>query len=235
MRRSTAASMASADGTAVSQVPMTMISGFLGSGKTTLLRYLLENQANMKFGVIVNDVATINVDAKLIRNDRNRGRDQQLNSTADLTDTIELANGCACEGLYCLSVPSRRLHSLRHCINRLVDAAVPLWVNMCNLYCALRFSGRLADILEWQQLHTRYGDTNVQRHMGMTLCPFIPDRMAAACATSVLSCNKLVNGATDRAGCSIKDELFESLEQLVALSDRRGVPFDRYSGGQPLL
>lgn len=53
--------------------------------------------------------------------------------------------------------------------------------------------------------------------------------MAAACG----SCNKLVNGATDCAGCSIKDELFESLEQLVALSDKRGVPFDRYSGVQP--
>jgi G3E family GTPase len=80
-----------------SRIPVTMISGFLGCGKTTLLRYLLSNQADMKFGVIVNDVATINVDAKLIRNDRNRGRDKQLNSTADLTDTVELSNGCACE------------------------------------------------------------------------------------------------------------------------------------------
>lgn len=89
---------ANGDGATVdARVPISMISGFLGCGKTTLLRYLLENQANMKFGVIVNDVATINVDAKLIRNDRNRGRDQQLNTTADLTDTIELANGCACE------------------------------------------------------------------------------------------------------------------------------------------
>ena len=90
--------MAPPDGTA--KVPLTMISGFLGCGKTTLLRYLLENKADMKFGVIVNDVATINVDAKLIRNDRNRGRDQQLNTTADLTDTIELANGCACKPVY---------------------------------------------------------------------------------------------------------------------------------------
>lgn len=89
---------AKGDGASVdARVPISMISGFLGCGKTTLLRYLLENQASMKFGVIVNDVATINVDAKLIRNDRNRGRDQQLNTTADLTDTIELANGCACK------------------------------------------------------------------------------------------------------------------------------------------
>ena len=47
----------------------------------------------MKVGCIVNDVASINIDAKLIRNDSSR---QGQTSTADLTDTIELANGCAC-------------------------------------------------------------------------------------------------------------------------------------------
>jgi hypothetical protein len=47
----------------------------------------------------VNDVASINIDAKLVRNDRNRDRAAGggTNSTADLADTIELANGCACE------------------------------------------------------------------------------------------------------------------------------------------
>ncbi len=134
---------------------MTMISGFLGCGKTTLLRYLLENQANMKFGVIVNDVATINVDAKLIRNDRNRGRDQQLNSTADLTDTIELANGCACEGRYCRSVSSRRLHSLRYCINGLTPRCIA-GLNMCYLQSALRdFTGNLTDNLGFSNSRAR--------------------------------------------------------------------------------
>ena len=28
-------------------------------------------------------------------------------------------------------------------------------------------------------------------------------------------------------GCNMSDELFESFEQLLALSERRGVPFDR--------
>ena len=46
---------------------------------------------------IVNDVASINIDAKLVRNDRNRTRGDQINSTTDLADTIELQNGCACE------------------------------------------------------------------------------------------------------------------------------------------
>ena len=66
------------------------------TGKTTLLRHLLEN-TKLKIGCIVNDVATVNVDAKLIRNDRTRDRDQGNNTTSDLADTIELANGCACK------------------------------------------------------------------------------------------------------------------------------------------
>jgi len=28
-------------------------------------------------------------------------------------------------------------------------------------------------------------------------------------------------------GCNMSDELFESFEQLLALSERRGIPFDR--------
>jgi G3E family GTPase len=68
----------------------------LCAGKTTLLRYLLENSKE-RIACIVNDVASINIDAKLVRNDRNRARGEQVNTTADLADTIELANGCACE------------------------------------------------------------------------------------------------------------------------------------------
>lgn len=68
----------------------------LTAGKTSLLRHLLEN-TKLKIGCIVNDVAAVNIDAKLIRNDRTRARTEGVNSTADLADTIELANGCACK------------------------------------------------------------------------------------------------------------------------------------------
>ena len=101
----------------------TIWNSYSAAGKTTLLRYLLE-QNEEKIGCIVNDVASeplqetcqqmeeanstnipsliaatagINIDAKLIRNDRNKDRSSGPNTTSDLADTVELANGCACE------------------------------------------------------------------------------------------------------------------------------------------
>ena len=66
------------------------------AGKTTLLRHVLQN-SDLKIGCIVNDVASVNIDAKLIRGAA-APRDGQpaTATTADLADTIELANGCAC-------------------------------------------------------------------------------------------------------------------------------------------
>ncbi len=62
-------------------LPVTVLSGFLGAGKTTLLCQLLE-QTNLQVLAIVNDVASVNIDAALIR-DRS-------------AETIALQNGCAC-------------------------------------------------------------------------------------------------------------------------------------------
>lgn len=61
---------------------MTLLSGFLGTGKTTALKHLLENKENLKIGVIVNDVASVNIDAKLV--------------SGQTADMVELQNGCAC-------------------------------------------------------------------------------------------------------------------------------------------
>lgn len=74
------------------QVPLTFMSGFLGSGKTTTLKHVLENQEGKRVGIIVNDVAEVNIDAKLIRQKKADDNDVGL----DLTDTVELENGCAC-------------------------------------------------------------------------------------------------------------------------------------------
>jgi G3E family GTPase len=68
---------------------------------------VLENSTE-KVACIVNDVASINIDAKLVRNDRNKARGEGVNTTSDLADTIELANGCACGWLACCCRPASR-------------------------------------------------------------------------------------------------------------------------------
>ena len=65
-------------------IPITVISGFLGSGKTTLLKNMLENKKGIKIAVIVNDVASVNIDSKLVSG----------SSSAD--GMVQLQNGCAC-------------------------------------------------------------------------------------------------------------------------------------------
>ena len=62
-----------------------LLVGFLGAGKTTLLKAILNEFADRKIGVIINEFGEINIDAKLIK-----GGDIQI---------TELSNGsvfCAC-------------------------------------------------------------------------------------------------------------------------------------------
>lgn len=44
-------------------IPVTIISGFLGSGKTTLLKHLLQSKPGGDYGLIINDVGEVNIDA----------------------------------------------------------------------------------------------------------------------------------------------------------------------------
>ncbi len=70
------------------RTPITVLSGFLGAGKTTYLNYLLDNREGLKFGLVVNDMASVNIDAKQVRT-------QTLQSNSGI-DTMELQNGCVC-------------------------------------------------------------------------------------------------------------------------------------------
>ena len=65
-----------------SQIPLTIIGGFLGSGKTSLVNHILNNTINKRVAVLVNDFGEINIDAKLI--------------VSVEGETVSLANGCVC-------------------------------------------------------------------------------------------------------------------------------------------
>ena len=71
-------------------VPLTIISGFLGAGKTTIINSLVQKQASVRTGLLVNDFAEINIDAELIRNNL------QQNNNEDGGALVELSNGCVC-------------------------------------------------------------------------------------------------------------------------------------------
>ncbi len=60
-----------------------MLCGFLGAGKTTLLQRVLKFAEGRKWAAVVNDVASMNIDGRLVEQ-------------AGASRVIEMANGCVC-------------------------------------------------------------------------------------------------------------------------------------------
>lgn len=67
---------------ATSQIPATVLTGFLGAGKTTLLNHILTAEHGKKIAVIVNEFGEIGIDQQLVI-----GADEEI---------FEMNNGCIC-------------------------------------------------------------------------------------------------------------------------------------------
>jgi len=77
--------MANADhARSLTRPPVTVLCGFLGAGKTTLLNHLLRQTEGRRWAAVVNDVASINIDAAVVR------------TKSSGSDIVELGNGCVC-------------------------------------------------------------------------------------------------------------------------------------------
>jgi G3E family GTPase len=66
----------------MTQVPVTVLTGFLGAGKTTVLNRILGNQRGLRSAVLVNEFGEVGIDNELV--------------VATSDQMVELSNGCIC-------------------------------------------------------------------------------------------------------------------------------------------
>lgn len=87
----------------VDLMPVTVISGFLGAGKSTLLSHILLNRQGLRVGMVVNDMADVNVDSAMLDASSlhspatSSPNSMPVHITQASDKVVELSNGCICE------------------------------------------------------------------------------------------------------------------------------------------
>jgi hypothetical protein len=84
-----------------------------GAGKTTLLNEILANQAGQRVAVLVNDMAALNIDQRLVQDSVVQQEGQQL---------VALSNGCIC-----CTIRDDLLHTVRELAAQQVRAKLLAW------------------------------------------------------------------------------------------------------------
>ncbi|MBZ4688796.1 MAG: cobW [Cereibacter sp.] len=74
--------------TALTKIPVTVITGFLGAGKTTLIRHLMANPQGKRLAILVNEFGTVGVDGDILKS--------CADESCPVENIVELANGCIC-------------------------------------------------------------------------------------------------------------------------------------------
>ena len=69
------------------KIPVTLLTGYLGAGKTTLVNHILKHPTGRRIALVVNDLGSVNVDARLLKGNGVKYEKNQL---------MELTNGCIC-------------------------------------------------------------------------------------------------------------------------------------------
>src|SRR5699024_2477890 len=67
-----------------SNIPVTILTGFLGAGKTTLLNYILKENHGQKIAVIENEFGEVGIDGDLVL------------ANSESEEIYEMVNGCVC-------------------------------------------------------------------------------------------------------------------------------------------